>query len=46
MNKYNRNVGIIAYPQAGWGSPTPFLVQQRKHKQRGGRSKSLMGSLF
>ena len=46
MNKYNRNVGIIAYPQAGWGSLTPFPVQQRKHKQRGGRSKSLMGSLF
>ena len=46
MNKYNRNVGIIAHPQAGWGSLTPFPVQQRKHKQRGGRSKSLMGSLF
>ena len=24
MNKYNRNVGIIAYPQAGWVSLTPF----------------------
>ena len=46
MNKYNRNVGIIAYPQAGWGSLTPFAVQQRKHKQRGGRSKSLIWSLF
>ena len=46
MNKYNRNAGIIAYPQAGWGSLTPFPVQQRKHKQRGGRYKSFMGYLF
>ena len=46
MNKYNRNVGIIAYPQAGCGSLIPFRVQQRKHIQRGGRSKRLMGSLF